>query len=257
MKDESINVFNEIFTTKNEYSGTIVENHINKLRELDQHLPTMESYFLVTNTSTQKYEFVSKNAAITLGVDIDEMKTGGIPFVFSLFHPEDLPIWLKALEDLMIFTMMNVPFEDRHKLSYNWNFRIRNKQGEYLNIMEHQTPTSFDETGKPIIGVSHATVVGKNQAKPIIGILKQLNDNNEYETIYYKNYSETSITDALSFRELDILRLLAINKTSKEIAENLCISPHTVDGHRRNILKKLNYSSTQELMQYCHSREVF
>ncbi|HCY80870.1 MAG TPA: helix-turn-helix transcriptional regulator, partial [Xanthomarina gelatinilytica] len=39
-----------------------------------------------------------------------------------------------------------------------------------------------------------------------------------------------------------------INKSSKEIAESLNISPNTVDTHRRNILKKLNISSTGELI---------
>ena len=48
-------------------------------------------------------------------------------------------------------------------------------------------------------------------------------------------------------REQDILRNLSTGKTSKEIAEELFISHHTVDTHRRNLLKKLNCSSVVEL----------
>ncbi|WP_370100240.1 response regulator transcription factor, partial [Xanthomarina gelatinilytica] len=56
------------------------------------------------------------------------------------------------------------------------------------------------------------------------------------------------ITNGLSNRERDVIRLLTINKSSKEIAKSLNISPNTVDTHRRNILKKLNISSTGELI---------
>ena len=52
----------------------------------------------------------------------------------------------------------------------------------------------------------------------------------------------------LSHRERDIIRLLVLNYSSKEIAESLYISSNTVDTHRRNILKKLNISSTGELV---------
>jgi DNA-binding CsgD family transcriptional regulator len=41
---------------------------------------------------------------------------------------------------------------------------------------------------------------------------------------------------------------LVLDFSSKEIAKNLKISAHTVDTHRRNILKKLNISSTGELI---------
>ena len=45
-----------------------------------------------------------------------------------------------------------------------------------------------------------------------------------------------------------MIRLLVLNLTSKEISEKLNISSHTVDTHRRNILKKLKISSTGELV---------
>ncbi|WP_296343925.1 helix-turn-helix transcriptional regulator [Winogradskyella sp.] len=52
----------------------------------------------------------------------------------------------------------------------------------------------------------------------------------------------------MSYRERDVIRLLVQDLTSKEISERLNISSHTVDTHRRNILKKLNISSTRELV---------
>lgn len=254
---ETIDLFKEVFNTHKEYLGTVVEFHIQKLRELDAFLPPMQSFFIITNTSKLTYEFVSKNFEVALGLDISRMQTEGVPYWFSHFHPEDLPIWMGVLEDLMLFTMTQVKPEDRSKLSYSWNVRVKNSKNKYVNLYEHQTPTYFDKQGKPIIGISHGSVVGNGERKPIIGVVKKLNENNEYETIYHKNYSQKLLTTSLSHRELDVIRLLALNKTSKEIGAKLFISSHTVDGHRRNILKKLNFNSTQELVNYCLANQLF
>jgi DNA-binding CsgD family transcriptional regulator len=44
----------------------------------------------------------------------------------------------------------------------------------------------------------------------------------------------------VSKTEYEILKLIADNKSSKEISEALFISPNTVKTHRHNIARKLN-----------------
>jgi DNA-binding NarL/FixJ family response regulator len=56
--------------------------------------------------------------------------------------------------------------------------------------------------------------------------------------------------DALSEREEQVLRLIAEGKTGREIAEELVISPHTVERHRSNLLTKLQVRNKAELIQY-------
>tara|TARA_R110000850_G_scaffold183118_3_gene308656 strand:- start:1209 stop:1640 length:432 start_codon:yes stop_codon:yes gene_type:complete len=133
-------------------------------------------------------------------------------------------------------------------MSYTWNYRLKNEQNNYVNIIQNTTPLEFDSAMKPIIGLAHYTVIDINVSMPITVCAKLLNEKNEYETKYFNNYSQKLLTDGLSNRERDVIRLLTINKTSKEIADLLNISPNTVDTHRRNILKKLNISSTGELI---------
>lgn len=55
---------------------------------------------------------------------------------------------------------------------------------------------------------------------------------------------------ALSFREREILRLLASGMTNKEISEFLCISINTVETHRKNFMKKLNLHSLSDIIKY-------
>ena len=54
----------------------------------------------------------------------------------------------------------------------------------------------------------------------------------------------------LSKREKEILQLIIEGKTSKEIAEQVCISKNTVDTHRRNIIEKTGKKSTAELIGF-------
>jgi regulator of cell morphogenesis and NO signaling len=55
--------------------------------------------------------------------------------------------------------------------------------------------------------------------------------------------SEDDKIEALSNREKDIVRLVAIGRSNKEIADELCLSVHTVTTHRRNISSKLQIHS--------------
>jgi DNA-binding NarL/FixJ family response regulator len=53
----------------------------------------------------------------------------------------------------------------------------------------------------------------------------------------------------LSRRELEVVRLLAVGRTNREIAHDLFLSPRTVDMHVRNILRKLDCRSRVEATQ--------
>jgi DNA-binding NarL/FixJ family response regulator len=54
--------------------------------------------------------------------------------------------------------------------------------------------------------------------------------------------AEHATDDALSPREIDVLRLIAGGNANKEIAARLSITEETVKGHVKNILAKLGAS---------------
>ncbi|GBD92359.1 response regulator protein TmoT [bacterium BMS3Abin04] len=54
----------------------------------------------------------------------------------------------------------------------------------------------------------------------------------------------------LSEREVEIIEYLMTGKSSKQIADELCISKQTVDSHRKHILEKTKFHSTTELVGY-------
>ncbi|MEM1136863.1 MAG: response regulator transcription factor, partial [Bacteroidota bacterium] len=54
----------------------------------------------------------------------------------------------------------------------------------------------------------------------------------------------------LSTREIQVLELIAKGNTTNKIADKLHISIHTVNSHRKNILKKLQLKSPTQLVAY-------
>lgn len=56
--------------------------------------------------------------------------------------------------------------------------------------------------------------------------------------------------DELTDREREVLSLIAAGRTGKEIAELLCLSVHTVERHRQNIMSKLRLHNRSELIKY-------
>lgn len=59
-----------------------------------------------------------------------------------------------------------------------------------------------------------------------------------------------SALDALSDREIQVLKRLALGQTNREIAEAYYISIKTVDTYRSRLLKKLNLRNNAELARF-------
>ena len=57
-------------------------------------------------------------------------------------------------------------------------------------------------------------------------------------------------SSSLTEREIDVVKLVALGKINKEIADELCISIHTVISHRKNITEKLGIKSISGLTVY-------
>jgi len=61
---------------------------------------------------------------------------------------------------------------------------------------------------------------------------------------------ESKMTELLSDRELDVIKLTAMGFTSREIGEKLALSPKTVDTYRERAMQKLNIESRTGIIRF-------
>lgn len=59
-----------------------------------------------------------------------------------------------------------------------------------------------------------------------------------------------SVFFTLTKRERQVLQLMAEGKTTKQIGQNLHISPKTVEAHRLRVMEKLNINNVAQLTKY-------
>ena len=62
--------------------------------------------------------------------------------------------------------------------------------------------------------------------------------------------ADPTVEDELTHRQIEILKLIAQGRASKEIAYELGLSPKTVDVHRARIMERLNLNDIASLTRY-------
>jgi two-component system, NarL family, invasion response regulator UvrY len=95
----------------------------------------------------------------------------------------------------------------------------------------------------------------------LLGITKVINDEKYIcseikEIISEDMFSGVDVKpdlNALSLREIEIIKLIQQGFSSKEIGTQLSISVRTVEVHRHNILKKLQIKNTAALINYINT----
>lgn len=69
---------------------------------------------------------------------------------------------------------------------------------------------------------------------------------------YKRGQEESKLTD----REIEIIRMIEKDMTTRDIADTLFISERTVETHRKNILHKTNTQTVVGLLKYAYERKI-
>ncbi|WP_258098295.1 response regulator transcription factor [Marinoscillum pacificum] len=78
--------------------------------------------------------------------------------------------------------------------------------------------------------------------------LRLVSDNPETNNLQVISAIKTIPVIDFTEREIDILNLMSEGLTAEMIGDSLCISPHTVKTHQRNMLKKTGCSNGTQLV---------
>jgi len=246
-------IYRKIFNAIN--NPSLTRENIDQIIKSDCSLTYNPTFFCIMNRKNLDFDYISKNMHACLGASVQELKENGIQYIWNRIHPKDLKCLYTSLDELLYYINHQLTNKDDDQFSYSWNYRFRNSNNNYINIIQNTTP--FCLNGNSLQkGLTHFTVINDQFKMPIQASVNLLNAQHGFETKYTTNCSRREFLKKISRRERDVIQLLAQKHSSKSIGEKLFISSNTVDTHRRNILKKLKLSSTGELINILKTQQL-
>lgn len=164
-------------------------------------------------------------------------------------HAEDMQIF-----DNQIFTdemtFLSLHKQDRNvEYSFTSNFRVKNITNSWCSVVQ-RTIYIFNEFYKmPIASLNWITDVTNFMSdSKICHLIERYNDIKGRTLLQRKCYFLKNTQELLSKREMDVLKLASKGMASKEIADCLNISIHTINNHRRNMLERSNCKNILQLV---------
>lgn len=113
-------------------------------------------------------------------------------------------------------------------------------QGAMGFVPKTATPSELVESIRTVYqGETYISPMASNHADAIPGLSNQLDMPDDFRKRL-----------GLSRREQEILVLISRGLSSQRIGQTLYISKHTVETHRKNILRKLDFNSSTELVKF-------
>jgi DNA-binding CsgD family transcriptional regulator len=191
----------------------------------------------------QKAITYSRNVETLLGYTQEEFTT---ELVHSFYHPDDEEMVLRLIRAAVSY-VMDTPVWGEGVFSLT--YRIRKKDGSFLKVLRQSSIYEIDQTGLMISNLS------------ILNDISYINsgqnvdwkfDTKDFDEAIFRRYVGNEYETYFTPREVQIINWINEGLSSKEIALQQSISSHTVDTHRRKILKKAGCKNAVELLNFCN-----
>lgn len=244
----------DFYLTASKIWGSTVKSNSPKIKELEltnelnkkllNIFKAGRYYYMIFNIYEAELEFISSEIKNVLGFEPNEISS---KFFMERIHPDDKNYFLNFESKVAEFYNA-LPLEKRGSYMYHHDYRIKSKEGKYVRLLHQIVPIEFDDKSfYRTLGMHTDITHIKYDGIPTLSIIG-LNDEPSYFNI--KN-TETIIKSYSLFtkREREILKLIIEGYSSREIANELFISHHTVNAHRKNILNKADVKTPFDLLK--------
>jgi DNA-binding CsgD family transcriptional regulator len=211
--------------------------------ELEDTMKKNEQFFYIGDLIKLKILFTSKRSLDMMGV-----KPADLTFYdfFAGTHPDDLK--RNSLGRATLLKIANDLYVDgkvKECKLLSSNLRIKNTKGVYSNLlMQMYLYYSTIPHNSVFLLKLHTTIDSYKKIKH--GYHYYLGDDLSY--FRYPDNELLMTGNVFSTREFEIIKLIAKGYSSEHISEQLFLSLHTVNTHRRNILQKTGKETISELI---------
>ncbi|MCD7978080.1 MAG: LuxR C-terminal-related transcriptional regulator [Tannerellaceae bacterium] len=194
----------------------------------------------------QNYSFASDHFSDLFGYKLSQLRTiekqGDL--LEDKIHPEDHDRMI-AMQIKHSEFIYSLPLENRNDFQSIYCFRMQHVHGNYIHVTSRQQVLLTDRNKKAWI------ILGSMEISP-----DQTPDKNFRYSFIHRKTGKVFSPDCLlktdkklTNREEEILSLIRQGLLSKEIADRLHISIHTVHNHRKNILTRLGVNNSIEAIR--------
>ncbi len=207
-----------------------------------------------------KYLMISKSVKIMLGYDPEYFLNGGLDLVLQKYQAQHLRTFNEEIFPDRLKIMKQLPYQEHPNYVFTYNLQVKNKYGEYLNLLQRNCFVKSDEQGNPLLSFGVITNVTHYKSEnPVIQLIEKIDDSGSFGNttlISKKSYYLNKEDSLFSKRELEILKWTIEGLTHKEIADRLFLAHGTVLLHRKNMLKKSNTRNVAELVGYAFRNQL-
>jgi DNA-binding CsgD family transcriptional regulator len=215
---------------------------------------TIGKYFwFIANATKWETEACGGSFKEMLGINEEELLNQPPQAIFSRVHPEDLQ-HMFAFTNYWITYFMQLPDERKAHNRATIYIRMLNASNIYNWMMIQYADQLLDAHGTIQYGLTLTTNIQHVKSDGIASMsILDTYDETCQQFIFVDGKSlldATANTTTITNREIEVLRLLTLGNSSKQIAAILQLSQKTVDNHRQNMLHKTECKSTAELVVY-------
>lgn len=211
----------------------------------------------IFNNHTMGYEFISSNCKEILGHESSSFtRPGGMEKVLSTFRTEHA-----QKHNEFIFPLIFQYFSKHAKKGaiknyvFTTSFQLQKDNQSYRWYMQQIKVIVTSENTPPplsIVFISDITHIKKDEDIDFTITFKDERD--EFKNVYMLAIPPDGLPIDFSKREIEILSGIKKGLSSKELADQLKISEHTVKVHRKNILKKSSCANMMEVLQKMNTK---
>ncbi|MDQ6478978.1 helix-turn-helix transcriptional regulator [Dyadobacter sp. LHD-138] len=212
---------------------------------------TSSAVFLL-DYSTKSYPYIDAHSRAIVGHSRHAFIEGGLEFMLHNYHKRDLTVYNRLIFPDRLHFLSSLVTDSSFQYRFTHNYRFKRTDGAYSNILQHCTLIPSQDGSGPVallgavLDITHCSGVGKVMHQ----IEKWDQDRGWIPVLTKSYYPDLEENKLLSKREIEILKWLQEGYTSREVADRLHISFHTVTTHRKNMLEKTNAQNTTELIRF-------
>ncbi len=267
MSEEKLSkkAFLEIENTLNRYyavrhngdnSNFIIDNP-----QLEFIMNNISSFLGVIDFHNNCYLYVSDSCRAILGIEPSTLfeKEKGMQSAVGLFLPAHAELFSTViLSKFLELCKDNIADNGVKKMKVTYTTKLMTANGDYRWFFHQITMLDTDENGMPLIALKMINDIDDLKSDDYINlVVSKKNGNGVYDIIYEKVIQSPPEKPVdITTREREIIQLTSQGLSSKNIAEELFISAHTVNTHKKNMLKKLNLTSSSQLVRYAMANGV-